>query len=118
MAEHCRLLLHGSVLWRQDVHNSSLLTHLTSWNAAVCFLHLQTRHSDHPPHSKFSRCSVISAFDYNIPSFQGWSSKHLQDSNAERHCNLIPDLFLGFKSHKWNHLILPSRFQTWKTLRR
>lgn len=77
----------------------------------LCFLHLQTRHSNHPSRGKFSSRSIISAFDYSTPSFQGCSSKHLQESNKGRRWNLILDVFLRFKSLKWNHLILPSRFQ-------
>lgn len=36
-------------LWRQDAHDSSCLIDLTSQKAAVCFLHLQARCSNHPP---------------------------------------------------------------------
>lgn len=111
MAEHPRLLLHGSALWWQDEYSTSLLSDLASWKAAVCSLCLQTRCSHHSPQGKFSSHSVISAFDYRTPSFQGCSSKHLQESNPERHCNLILALFLGFKSLKWNPLILASSFQ-------
>lgn len=32
---------------------------MTSWKADVCFLHLQTRHSNCPPRAKFSSCSII-----------------------------------------------------------
>jgi len=53
---------------------------------------MQTQYSF--PQSEFSGRSLISVFDYNIPSFQASSSKHLQEGNSENHCDLILDLFL------------------------
>lgn len=97
MAEHCKLLLYVSALWRQETTTIFSLTSLFGKQLRVSSTNrLNAAIIPSPiPQGKFSNHSIISAFNYSIPSFQGYFPD-APGNNPERHFALLKTGTFGY----------------------